>query len=39
MFLTLVNGLMLEHWMPGSSIALDDIADLAVEYYLDGARS
>lgn len=39
MFLTLVNGLMLEHWMPGSSIKLEDIADLSVDYYLDGARA
>lgn len=38
MFVALVNGLMLEHWMPGSSVQLDDIADLAVDYYLDGAR-
>jgi TetR/AcrR family fatty acid metabolism transcriptional regulator len=38
MFLTLVNGLMLEHWMPNSQIGLEDIAALAVDYYLDGAR-
>ena len=35
-FTTLVNGLLLEHWTPGSSVKLDDIADLAVDYYLDG---
>lgn len=37
-FTTLVNGLLLEHWTPGSTVKLDDIADLAVDYYLDGAR-
>lgn len=36
-FLTLVNGLVLEHWLPNASIALDDIPTLAVDYYLDGA--
>lgn len=38
-FTTLVNGLLLEHWTPGSSVRLEDIADLAVDYYLDGAGS
>jgi len=38
-YTTLVNGLLLEHWTPGSSVRLTDIADLAVDYYLDGARS
>lgn len=36
-FATLVNGLMLEHWLPGSTVSLDDIAELSVDYYLDGA--
>jgi AcrR family transcriptional regulator len=38
-FLTVTNGLLLEHWVPGSDIALDDIPDLVIDYYLDGARS
>ncbi|MCP3939180.1 MAG: TetR/AcrR family transcriptional regulator [Actinomycetia bacterium] len=37
MFLTLVNGLVMEHWFPGSSIVLADIPELAVDYFLDGA--
>ena len=36
-FFTLTNGLLLEHWLPGSKIALADIPELAVDYYLDGA--
>ena len=37
MFATLVSGLLIEHWIPGSAIELDDIAELAVDYYLQGA--
>ncbi|MDG2261604.1 MAG: hypothetical protein P8N50_04615, partial [Actinomycetota bacterium] len=36
-FLTLVNGLVMEHWFQGSSIKLADIPGLAVDYFLDGA--
>lgn len=37
LFSTLVTGLLFDHWLPGSKIALDDIPDLVVDYYLDGA--
>lgn len=36
-FFTLTNGLLLEHWLPGSDLELTDIPELAVDYYLDGA--
>jgi AcrR family transcriptional regulator len=38
-FFTLTNGLLLEHWLPGSDLDLADIPRLAVDYYLDGAGS
>lgn len=38
-FNTLLNGLLLEHWIPGSGIKLSDIPELAVDYYLDGVRT
>lgn len=38
-FFTLTNGLLLEYWLPGSDLALADIPELAVDYYLDGARA
>lgn len=38
-FTTLVNGLLVEHWLPGSDIALADIPALAVDYYLEGAAT
>jgi len=37
--LTLTNGLLLEHWFPDSDIALADIPELVLDYYLDGART
>lgn len=36
-FFTLTNGLLIEHWIPGSDLELTDIPELAVDYYLDGA--
>lgn len=39
LFAAVVNGLLVERWIPGSSLALDDIARLAVDQYLDGAGS
>lgn len=38
-YLTLFNGLLLEHWFPDSTLELDDIPDLVLDYYLDGART
>jgi len=37
--LTLMNGMLLEHWFPDSDIQLDDIPVLVLHYYLDGART
>jgi len=31
-FFTLTNGLLLEHWLPGSGMVLTDIPELAVDY-------
>lgn len=36
-FFTLTNGLLIEHWLPGSNVELTDIPALVVDYYLDGA--
>ena len=38
-FVTLVNGLLVDHWFPESDIQLDDIPTLVLDYYLDGART
>ncbi len=38
MFAALVTGLLFEHWLPRSNIALSDIPALVVDYYLDGAK-
>lgn len=37
LFAAVVNGLLMERWLPGSMLALDDIARLAVDQYLYGA--
>lgn len=39
LFITLVNGLLFEHWLPASEIALADIPELAVDFYLRGAAA
>jgi AcrR family transcriptional regulator len=38
-FITLVNGLLFEHWLPDSAVSSDDIPRLAIDYYLDGAKA
>lgn len=37
LFAAAVNGLLIERWLPGRSLGLDDIARLAVDHFLDGA--
>ncbi len=37
LFTTLSTGLLFEHWLPGSTIALEDIPEMIVDYYLEGA--
>lgn len=37
--LTLTNGMLLEHWFPDSDLTLDEIPELVLDYYLDGART
>ena len=36
LFAALVSGLLLEHWLPDSTIALTDIPEIAVDLYLQG---
>lgn len=38
-FVSLVNGFLLEHWFPDSTVGLEDIPELVLDYYLDGASS
>jgi hypothetical protein len=38
-FMTVVNGLLLEHWLPESTVSLDDIPGLAVDLYLHGVST
>ena len=38
MFVTIINGLLFEHWLPGSGVSLDEIPELAVDFYLAGAQ-
>lgn len=39
LFAAAVNGLLIERWLPGPELALDDISRLAVDHFLDGAAS
>ena len=39
LFAAVVNGLLMERWFPGGTLALDDIARLAVDQYLHGASA
>ena len=39
LFMTVVNGLLLEHWLPKSTVGLDDIPELAVDLYLHGVSA
>ncbi len=38
-YTTVINGMMLEHWMPDSDLGLDAIPDLVLDYYLEGVRA
>jgi AcrR family transcriptional regulator len=38
-FVSLMNGFLLEHWFPKSELRLEDIPELVLDYYLDGARA
>ncbi|NNC81097.1 MAG: TetR/AcrR family transcriptional regulator [Acidimicrobiales bacterium] len=37
--LSLTNGMLLEHWFPDSDLTLEEIPELVLDYYLDGART
>ncbi len=39
LFMTVVNGLLLERWLPKSTVGLDDIPELAVDLYLHGVSA
>jgi hypothetical protein len=38
LFLTMQSGLLLEHFLFPDQVPLEDVPDLVVEYFLDGAR-
>ncbi len=37
-FATLSNGLLFEHWLPDSPIRMEEIPELLVDYFLEGAQ-
>jgi AcrR family transcriptional regulator len=37
LFAAAINGLLIERWLPGPTLELDDIRNIAVDHFLDGA--
>lgn len=39
LFAAAINGLLIQRWLPGPTVELDDISRLAVDHFLDGAAN
>lgn len=36
-FAAVVNGMLVEHWLPGSNLSLHELPEMIVDFYLEGA--